>query len=64
MYMYALSMSIFILYQADPEQNWAKVSMKGDDGTTEKVPVASEFIKYLGDLSHAVRMYCAKAVQG
>lgn len=62
--MYALIMSIFILHQADPDQNWAKVSMKRDDGKTEKVPVASEFIKYLGDLSHAVRMYCAKAVQG
>ena len=50
-----------ILYQADPDQNWASVSIPG---STEKVPVAKEIVGYLGDLSHAVRMYCAKAIQG
>lgn len=53
----------FLLFQADPNQSWAGISMKRDDGATEKIPVFKEFIKYLGDLSHAIRMDCALAVQ-
>lgn len=36
--------------------------MKGDDGIIEKVFVVNEFIKYLGDFSYVVRMYCVKVV--
>ncbi|XP_048753406.2 serine-protein kinase ATM-like isoform X2 [Ostrea edulis] len=49
--------------KADPNQSWAGISLKRDDGATEKIPVFKEFIKYLGDLSHAIRMDCALAVQ-
>ncbi|XP_069136891.1 serine-protein kinase ATM-like isoform X2 [Argopecten irradians] len=58
----AIAKCIMQLLQIDPEKKWVHLSTPGGNEDTGNLPADIEFMQYLSDPSHSVRMYAAQSI--
>lgn len=58
----AIAKCIMQLLQIDPEKKWVHLFTPGGNEDTGNLPADIEFMQYLSDPSHSVRMYAAQSI--
>ncbi|XP_033740359.1 serine-protein kinase ATM-like [Pecten maximus] len=58
----AIAKCIMNLLQVDPEKRWVHLSTPGGNEDTDNIAVDIEFMQYLSDPAHSIRMYAAQGI--